>query len=203
MIEWVTGWVVAGGHLGVFALMFLENLIPPIPSEVIMPLAGFAAARGHQSFVGIMVAGVVGTVLGNAVWYELARHIGAERIRPLVERHGRWVAVTGEDMDRAERALRRYGPAAIGFGRMLPGIRTFISVPAGMFLIPRKVFYLWTALGSTPWVVMLGVAGYLLEEHYDRVEGWIEPIGILVVVAIVAAYGAHLVHAWRRSRRAR
>ncbi len=200
MIEWVTGWVVAGGHLGVFALMFLENLIPPVPSEVIMPLAGFAAARGQLSFIGIIVVGVLGTVLGNAVWYELARRIGAERIRPLVERYGRWFAITGEDMDRAERTLKRYGPVALGFGRMLPGIRTFISVPAGMFLIPRKVFYLWTTIGSTPWVALLAIAGYVLEEHYHRVEGWIEPLGILVVGGIVAAYCAHLVHAFRRAR---
>lgn len=200
MIEWVTGWVAAGGYLGVLALMFLENLFPPIPSEVIMPLAGFVAAQGRLSFAGVILAGVIGTVVGNAFWYELSRLIGAARIRPLVERYGRWFAVSGEDMDRAERTLKRYGPVAICFGRLLPGIRTVISIPAGIFLIPRKVFYLWTTVGTTVWVGLLAFAGYLLQEHYLLVEGWIEPLGIAVVAGIVLAYVAHLVYAWRRAK---
>ena len=203
MIEWVTGLIEAGSYTGVFLLMFLENLFPPIPSEVIMPLAGFVAAQGRLSFAGVVAAGVVGTVVGNAVWYELARAIGAARIRPLVERFGRWFAVTGEDMDRAERTLKRYGPVAICFGRLLPGIRTIISIPAGVFLIPRKVFYVWTAVGTTVWVGFLASAGYVLEDHYHRVEGWIEPLGLVVVGAILAAYAAHLVYAFRRARQGR
>lgn len=201
MIDWVTEWVAAGGYAAVFLLMFLENLFPPIPSEAIMPLAGFAAARGHLSLSGVVLAGVVGTVLGNAVWYELGRRIDARRLRSLADRHGRWLAVRGEDLDRAEQALKRHGPVAMAFGRMLPGIRTLISVPAGLFLIPRKVFYVWTSLGTLGWVGALAVAGYALEEHYQRVEGWLEPGGIAVFAAVLIAYGAQLVHAGRRAKR--
>jgi membrane protein DedA with SNARE-associated domain len=201
MMEWVTGWVAAGGLLGVFALMFLENIFPPIPSEVIMPLAGFTAAQGHLSLPGVIVVGVIGTVLGNAVWYEAAQWIGAGPIRRFVERYGRWMTVTIEDIDRAERTLKRYGPVAIGFGRLLPGIRTLISVPAGIFLIPRKVFYVWTTLGSTVWIGLLAAAGYLLEDQYHRIEGWIEPLGSVVVVLVVLAGIAHAVNVWRRSSR--
>jgi hypothetical protein len=103
------------------ALMFLENLFPPIPSEVIMPLAGFVAARGQMSLILALIAGVVGTLLGNVFWYELSRAIGADRIRPLVGRYGRWFAVGEEDLRKAEATLEKYGPFALSFGRLLPG----------------------------------------------------------------------------------
>lgn len=193
MIEWVTNIVAAGGWPGVLLLMFLENVFPPIPSEVIMPLAGFAAARGQMSFVLAVIAGIVGTLLGNVFWYELARAIGADRIRPLFARYGRWFAVDDKDFDKAERTLKKHGPVALFFGRLLPGIRTVISIPAGLIRIPRHVFYLWTALGSAVWILFLTSAGYVMEDHYDRVEGWLEPLSYVVVAGIV---GTYLWHIW-------
>ncbi len=192
MIEWVTGIVAAGGWPGVMLLMFLENLFPPIPSELIMPLAGFAAARGQMSFVLALLAGILGTLLGNAVWYELARAIGRDRVRPLFARYGRWFGVDDKDFDKGEATLRRYGPVALCFGRLLPAIRTVISIPAGIALIPRRVFYLWTTIGTTIWLTFLISAGYWMEEHYDRVEGWLEPLAYLVVVGVIGTYVWHL-----------
>jgi membrane protein DedA with SNARE-associated domain len=192
MIEWVTGVVAAGGWPGVMALMFLENLFPPIPSEVIMPLAGFAAARGQMSFTLAVIAGIVGTLAGNAVWFELARAIGAARIRPLFARYGRWFAVDDKDFDKAENTLKRHGPVALFFGRLLPGIRTVISIPAGLIHIPRHVFYLWTALGSTVWTLFLASAGYFLEDHYERVAGWLEPLSYVVIAGIIGTYIWHI-----------
>jgi membrane protein DedA with SNARE-associated domain len=192
MIEWVTDLVAAGGWLGVLALMFLENLFPPIPSEVIMPLAGFAAARGQMSFTLAVIAGIVGTLLGNAFWYELSRAIGSARIRPLFARYGRWFAVDDKDFDKAETTLRRYGPVALFFGRLLPGIRTLISIPAGLAHIPRLVFYVWTALGSTVWILFLTSAGYWMEDHYDKVESWFEPLSYVVVAGIIGTYVWHI-----------
>lgn len=192
MIEWVTNMVAAGGWPGVLLLMFLENLFPPIPSEVIMPLAGFAAARGQMNFAAAVIAGVVGTLLGNAFWYELARAIGSARIRPLFARYGRWFAVDDKDYDKAEATLRRYGPVALFFGRLLPGIRTVISIPAGLVDIPRLVFYVWTALGSLVWILFLTSAGYWMEDHYDKVESWFEPLSYVVVAGILGAYAWHI-----------
>ena len=200
MIEWVTDIVAAGGWPGVLALMFLENLFPPIPSELIMPLAGFAAARGQMSFVLALLAGIAGTLLGNAFWYELSRAIGSARIRPLFDRYGRWFAVDADDFDKAEATLRTYGPFALFFGRLLPGIRTVISVPAGLARIPRPVFYLWTGLGSTIWIGFLASAGYLLEEHYDKVEGWLSPLSYVVVAGVIAAYLWHILRTRGRRR---
>jgi membrane protein DedA with SNARE-associated domain len=192
MIEWVTDIVAAGGWPGVLALMFLENLFPPIPSEVIMPLAGFAAARGQMSFTLAVLAGIVGTLLGNAFWYELSRAIGSARIRPLFSRYGRWFAVDDKDFDKAEATLRKYGPVALCLGRLLPGIRTVISIPAGLALIPRPVFYVWTALGSAVWILFLTSTGYWLEEHYDQLEGWLKPLSYVVVAGIVGTYAWHI-----------
>ncbi|MDO9500640.1 DedA family protein [Falsiroseomonas sp.] len=192
MIEWVTGIVAAGGWPGVMALMFLENLFPPIPSEVIMPLAGFAAARGQMSLPLALIAGVVGTLLGNAVWYELARAIGADRIRPMVGRYGRWFAVGEDDLRKAEATLAKYGPVALSFGRLLPGIRTLISIPAGLIRIPRPVFYLWTTMGTAVWITFLTMAGYMLEDQYERIEGWLEPLAYVVVGGFIATYVWHI-----------
>ncbi|MBU8546398.1 MULTISPECIES: DedA family protein [Roseomonadaceae] len=192
MIEWVTGVVAAGGWPGVLALMFLENLFPPIPSEVIMPLAGFVAARGQMSLTLALIAGVVGTLLGNVFWYELSRAIGADRIRPLVGRYGRWFAVGEEDLRKAEATLEKYGPFALSFGRLLPGIRTVISIPAGLIRIPRAVFYLWTALGSAVWITFLTLAGYFMEDRYDQIEGWLEPLAYVVVGGFIATYVWHI-----------
>jgi membrane protein DedA with SNARE-associated domain len=192
MIEWVTGLVQAGGYPGVLGLMFLENLFPPIPSEVIMPLAGFVVARGELSFIGVIIAGMLGTLLGNAFWYELARAVGSQRILPLFARYGRWFAVDDKDFQKAEDTLKRHGPVALFFGRMLPGIRTVISIPAGFAHIPRHVFYLWTALGSLIWIGVLTTAGYFLEEQYEQIAGWLEPLSYVVVGGIVAAYVWHI-----------
>lgn len=199
MFDWVVGFVREGGYFGVALLMFLENLFPPIPSEVIMPLAGFAAARGEMSLVLALFAGIVGTLLGNVFWYELSRAIGADRIRPLVGRYGRWFAVSEDDMRKAERTLEKYGPVALSFGRLLPGIRTIISIPAGLIRIPRHVFYLYTALGSTVWTAFLTFAGYFLEDQYDQIEGWLEPLSYVVIAGII---GTYLWHIWStRGRR--
>ncbi|MBY0338283.1 MAG: DedA family protein [Acetobacteraceae bacterium] len=200
MIEWVTNWVAAGGYAGVFALMFLENLFPPIPSELIMPLAGFAAAQGKLSFAGIMLAGLGGTLLGNAVWYEAARAFGTARTKRLVERYGRWLGILREDLDKAEVTLRRYGPAAVFLGRMMPGIRTVISIPAGLIELPRTVFYLWTLAGSLIWIGALAVLGYVLEDQAAAIGDWIDPIGKVLILAVGVMFLWQLWRIWRRPR---
>jgi membrane protein DedA with SNARE-associated domain len=199
VIEWITGMVQGGGLPGVFGLMFLENLFPPIPSELIMPLAGFVAAEGGMSLVLAILCGTAGSVVGNGLWYEVARRIGSTRIRRLVGRYGRWFAVSTKDLDKAEDKLRRHGPVALFFGRLLPAVRTLISIPAGLAGIPRTVFYLWTLVGSTLWVSVLAVAGFLLRDQYKKVEGAIEPLSYVVVAFIVGAYIWHVMRARRRA----
>ncbi|MCQ4161419.1 DedA family protein [Roseomonas sp. GC11] len=200
MIEWVTDLVASAGPAGVMLLMFLENVFPPIPSEVIMPLAGFAAAEGRMSLAAAILAGGAGTLLGNGVWYEAARAIGSARLRPLAARYGRWFGASPAEMDRAEATLRRYGPIALFFGRLLPAVRTLISVPAGLARIPRPVFYLWSGLGGLLWTSLLAAAGYLLRDQYDQVENALEPFSYIVLGGVL---GSYLWHLWRSRQRAR
>ncbi|WP_207537518.1 DedA family protein [Sabulicella rubraurantiaca] len=198
MMDLVTSWVAAAGYLGVFALMFLENLFPPIPSEVIMPLAGFAAARGEMSLLGAILAGILGTIVGNAAWFEVARAFGSARTRALVARFGGWIGVRERDIEEGEVALRRWGPLAVFLGRMMPGIRTLISVPAGLIEMPRYKFYGLTTLGTTIWVGGLAVLGYVLEERYTAIEGYIDPLSkpLLGLAALVLVWWVW--RAWRR-----
>lgn len=199
-MDMITGWVAAAGYVGVFALMFLENLFPPIPSEFIMPLAGFVAAKGELSLGGVVIAGVAGTLVGNAVWFEGARSIGTERTKALCERYGRWMGVTRADLDSAEMALKRWGPLGVFVGRMMPGIRTVISVPAGLIEMPRRVFYAWTTLGSFLWVGGLAVLGFILGESFRHIEGYVDPVGKLLIVTVGLLFLWQLWRVWRRPR---
>ena len=197
MVEFSTNLIASGGLVGVFLLMVLENLFPPIPSEVIMPLAGFTAARGQMSILGVLLAGTLGSIAGNAVWFELARAFGTARTRALVERHGRWLGLGHEEVAKGEDLLRRNGPLAVFLGRFMPGVRTAISVPAGLVEMPRGVFYLWTALGTAIWTSALALGGYLLEDQFHKVADWAEPIGFAILGAALVAIGWHF---WRARR---
>ncbi|TCZ62995.1 DedA family protein [Roseicella aquatilis] len=189
MIDWATGLVASGGLAGVFLLMVAENLFPPIPSEVVMPLAGFAAARGQMSLSGVILAGIAGSLAGNAVWFELARAFGAERMYAILDRVHRVTRLGREEIGRAEVALRRNGPAAVCIARMMPGLRTGISIPAGLVALPRRVFYLWTAVGTTLWTGGLALAGFLLEDRFQLVEDWAGPVGAGIMLCVFGLIG--------------
>jgi len=189
MIDWATDLVASGGLAGVFLLMVAENLFPPLPSEVVMPLAGFAAARGQMSLPAVILAGIAGSLAGNAVWFEIARAFGTERMYRILDRMQRVTGLGREEAGKAEAALRRNGPAAVCIGRMMPGLRTGISIPAGLIAMPRATFYGWTAVGTTIWTGGLTLAGYLLEEKFKLVEDWAGPIGLGIMACVFGLIG--------------
>lgn len=191
------GVVVGAGLAGVALLMFGENIVPPIPSEVVLPLAGFAAAQGHFSLGGVVAAGAAGAVAGACVWYALGRCISDERLEAWVERHGRWLTLDREDLDRARSFFERRGGWAVFVGRLVPGVRTFISVPAGLAGMPWPAFLAWTAAGTTLWTALLAGAGYALAGQYRLVEAWLDPVAKAVLAGVVALY---LWRVWRRRR---
>jgi membrane protein DedA with SNARE-associated domain len=197
MVEFCTNLVASGGLPGVFLLMVLENLFPPIPSEVIMPLAGFAAARGRMPILGVLLLGTLGSLAGNAVWFELARAYGKDRARALAARYGQWIGMGAEEVAKAEGMLRRHGPLAVFLARSMPGFRTAISVPAGLVEMPRGVFYLCTCLGTAVWVCALALGGYILADQFHKVADWAEPIGYAILGATLVAIGLHV---WRARR---
>jgi membrane protein DedA with SNARE-associated domain len=188
MFDWITGFVVRSGYVGVLLLMLAENVVPPIPSELIMPLAGFTAARGQLSLALVILAGTVGSLLGAVLWYYVGKRLGLERLKHLAARHGRWVTLSPDDVDRADGWFRRHGAKAVFFGRLIPTVRTLISVPAGIACMPLPAFLAWSVLGTSLWTALLTGAGYLLQSQYERVSDYLNPVSTVVVVLIIGWY---------------
>ena len=190
------------GSTSIFAALFLENLFPPIPSELIMPLGGFYVQQGQLGLVPDVLAGLLGTVLGALPWYGVGRLINEERIEAWLQRHGRWIGISPDELARSRRWFSRYGTALVFWGRLVPGIRTLISVPAGIEMMPMAPFLVWTTAGSLIWTALLTVAGMVLGEGYSNVELWIDPVSkavkVLLVVSLLAGAIWLGLRIWRR-----
>jgi membrane protein DedA with SNARE-associated domain len=188
MTDFIVATVERGGAIGIFVLMLLENLFPPIPSELIMPLAGFVASRGQLGLTSVIVAGVAGSVIGTFFWYGLGRWLGEGSLRKFAARHGRWLTLSPEDVDRANDWFIRHGAAALILGRLVPGVRTLISVPAGIFRVSPSYFLLLSTIGSAIWTTALAYAGFVFGSNYGAVTGVVEPIGTGIFVLAIAIY---------------
>ncbi|GGO27139.1 DedA family protein [Deinococcus humi] len=187
MVDWIQNLMDSLGYLGIVLLMVLENVFPPIPSELILPSAGFAASRGDLSFVGVVLAGTLGSVVGTLPLYFIGRVFSEERVVAWADKHGKWLALSGDDIRKADDWFDRHGPKAVLFGRMVPGIRSLLSLPAGMSGMPLPTFLLYSAIGSALWASVLTGAGYLLGDHYDKVGEYIGPASTVIVVGLVVA----------------
>lgn len=195
MFEWILSVMQTAGYAGLFFLMLLENIFPPIPSEVVIPLAGFLAATGEMNAAVGMFVAAVGATLGATLWYCLGNWIGLARLRRFAEHRGKWIGLSLNDIDKAETWFQRHNGKAVFIGRMVPGIRTFISIPAGLSKMPITPFLAWTFLGSLIWAALLFSLGYVLEANYDRVAHVIDPISTYVFVGLGIAY---VWNVWRR-----
>lgn len=191
------------GPWGVALLMFLENLFPPLPSEVIMPLAGYLSARGEAPFWAMSLAGTAGSLAGALFWYQVGRAVTHQRLDAWVARHGTWLAMTPEDVDRATEWFGRHGRTSVLFGRLLPLIRTLISVPAGFTRMPAPLFLALSALGTGAWTFALAYAGRLLGSQFTQVEQWIGPVSSGIVIAAVLFYFYRVFRIHRQHRGAR
>lgn len=202
MAEWITNMMESLGYLGIGLLMFLENLFPPIPSELIMPLAGFTVAQGRMSLVPAIAAGVIGTILGAFPWYYLGKFLGEDRIKAWIDRHGKWIGISAEDIDKAKTWFYRHGKAAVFFCRMIPGIRTLISLPAGFSNMPMPQFLIYSTLGTLGWVGLLTFAGYLLGDNYELVDEYLGPVSKIVLgLLVIAAIGWFIRHKRTQARK--
>jgi membrane protein DedA with SNARE-associated domain len=188
MADWTIRLIDQTGYVGIFLLMFLETIFPPIPSEVIMPIAGVRAAQGPLSLWGVIASGTAGAMLGNLFWYALARVIGMRRFRPFIETYGRWLTMDWDDVAKAERLFGRFGGLIVSLGRMLPTIRSVISIPAGLLNMRLKSFLIWSTLGTLAWTAMLATAGWGLGKAFRDIEKVLGPVSTAVIVLIVVAY---------------
>ena len=188
MADWITSFITEGGYLAVALLMALENLFPPVPSELIMPFAGAVAARGDLSFALVVAAGSIGSLLGTLPWYWAGSKLGAERLKRWSDRHGRWLTITADDIDRANRWFDRHGSWAVASGRLVPALRTVISAPAGIMAMPFWKFLLWSSLGTVAWTSLLAGLGLLLGDRYDQIVHWLDPVTIIVIGGAVIGW---------------
>jgi len=188
MAEWIERMIEEGGYLALAIVMFLENVFPPIPSEVVMPLAGYHAQAGDLSLAGVIVAGSAGAFLGALFWYWIGRMIGPRRMRAFVGRHGRWLAMTCADFDGARKWFDRYGGPAVFLGRLAPTVRTLISIPAGIVRMPFWTFAAFTFVGATIWTAALAWAGYLLGSQRDLIDAWLNPVANIALAIGLVIY---------------
>ena len=188
MSDWVVRLIEQSGYLGVGFLMFLETIFPPIPSEVIMPVAGMAAAKGKLGFLPVVASGTAGAMLGNMVWYLAARALGVHRLKPLIDRYGRWLTINWAEVTRAERWFATHGMFFVFFGRLLPTLRSLVSVPAGLLRLRFKSFFIASLLGTAIWTTVLAGAGYQLEQSVSDVEKMIGPLSNAVLAVLLGGY---------------
>ena len=201
MVEWIKSSMESLGYAGIVFLMFLENVFPPIPSELIMPLAGFTSLEGRLIFPGVVIAGTLGSVLGALPLYYLGRLLGEERLKQLADRYGKWLTVSSKEIDRADNWFDTHGHKAVFFCRLVPGVRSLISIPAGVSGMHLAPFLIYSTLGSALWTAFLAYLGWLLGENYETVETYIGPVSKIVMVGIVLAFLGWVVYR-KRSRTA-
>jgi membrane protein DedA with SNARE-associated domain len=195
IIDWATHLIGNWGLWGVFFLMVLESACIPIPSEAIMPFAGFAVAQGKMSLLAAVAVGVAGNVVGSWISYAVGLYGG----RPFVEHYGKYVLLSTHKLDTAEHWFNRYGAPAIFFSRMLPIVRTFISLPAGAARMPIVKFSIYTVVGCVPWVLMLGYIGEKIGQNWKHIERYMHYVDYVVLLAILVLI-VWLVVRWRRRR---
>ena len=176
-------------YLTICLAMFLENIIPPIPSEIIMPLGGFFVYQEKLNFFILVFWGLFGTILGSLPWYYLGRLVNEKKLSKFLDKRGKYLGITSEDLAKSKRWFDKYGVSLVFWGRLVPGIRTLISVPAGMELMPLRKFLIWTTLGSLIWVAILTYAGFILGDNWqiigsylDQIKYILKPILILILV---------------------
>lgn len=186
LAAWVAGVIQSFGYAGVALLMLAENLFPPIPSEVILPLTGFLVEQGSLVFIPALIVATAGSLAGALVLYALGRWGG----RKLILRHGWVLRIKETDLDRADRWFDRYGGVVVLFGRMVPGVRSLVSIPAGLSEMPLGRFVVLTALGSGPWNALLIGVGWLLGENWSRIAGVLGSVSniVLAILAIAAVF---------------
>ena len=203
MFEWIANVIGRLGYVGVATLAFLENLFPPIPSELVIPLAGFVAAKGGLRLPAVIVAASAGSLGGAILWYVIGKRVGERRLRQWVGRYGKWLTLSAEDVDRAQRSFRRHGAAAVFLGRLIPGVRTFVSLPAGFVRMPFVPFLLYSVAGTAIWTAALAYAGVVLQANFTLVADYINVATNTLLVAVGLMLARRYIQCWKSAAETR
>lgn len=193
MLHWIRHLVTSLSYLGVALLMAIENVVLPIPSEVIMPFAGFKTARGPMTLLGVIIAGTIGSVLGGLPLYYAGHALGEDRLRRFIERYGKWVLLRARDLDRAAARFAGNSFMEVTLGQLLPGVRGLISIPAGVARMNVGLFVLANLIGTLVWCTVLAVAGRLLGRNFTQIHKFLGPTGWAILGILVVALAFWLV----------
>ena len=191
LVAWATEVIHTIGYPGIAFLVALEAVFPPVPSEIILPLAGSLAANGAFDPLLVWFSATIGSCMGATVLYSVGRWGGEARIAGWLDRYGKWLLLSSSDLYNTRNWFEKYGTWAVLVARVLPGMRTFVSVPAGLVAMPYLRFVVLTAIGSSVWDGFLVGAGYFLGKNWEQVQGWIAPFGPIVygiIILLVAAF---------------
>lgn len=196
IIEILAGFIIAGislmGYWGVGLMMAIESVCIPLPSEIIMPFAGYLVSRGEMTMLGITIAGSLGSVIGSVIAYWIGEYGG----RAFIEKYGKYFLITKHDLNLADNFFQKYGSSAIFFSRMLPVVRTFISLPAGIAKMNFSKFITYTFVGSLPWCYVLGYLGKKLGDNWNTLGVYFHKfdiaIGIVILIGIIWFVKRHL-----------
>ncbi len=190
LAAFVTNTVQTLGYPGIFLLMALEDVFPPVPSELILPLAGFLVGQGQFGFIPVVVWSTAGSVAGAVIVYAVGRGVGEDRVRSFLRDRGRYLLLRESDLDRAEGWFDRHGQAAVLLGRLVPGLRSGIALPAGMRRMPLARFVLLTAVGAGAWNTVLVAAGWLLGSQWQRISEYADLLtyAVLAVLVVTVAW---------------
>jgi len=175
-------------YLTICMAMFLENIIPPIPSEIIMPLGGVFVYQQKLNFYILVFWGLLGTILGALPWYYLGILVNEKRLSNFLDKKGKYLGISSNDLNKSKRWFDKYGVSLVFWGRLVPGIRTLISVPAGIELMPLRKFLIWTTFGSFIWVALLTYAVYLFGENYPIIETYLDQIKYVVKPILILIF---------------
>ncbi|MBQ3763805.1 MAG: DedA family protein [Synergistaceae bacterium] len=189
LTSWLVDTIGKMGYTGIVSLMFLESSFFPFPSEVVMPPAGYLAWKGEMSLTLVLISGIAGSILGALFNYWLAVKLG----RPFLLKYGKYFFISPESIKKADDFFSKHGHVSTLVGRLLPVIRQYISLPAGIARMPMKTFLLFTTIGAGAWVLVLTFAGYLLGEHQDLLKEYLHIITIACVAAAVIIAGVYMI----------
>ncbi|ONG41876.1 alkaline phosphatase [Alkanindiges hydrocarboniclasticus] len=187
--QWINEVMQQLGYFGIALLMFLDNIFPPIPSELIMPAAGFTASQGDLNIIGVIIAGSCGSILAAITLYWIGRILHEDRLTTWLEHHGKWLFLKPDDLKKATGWFNQHGRKIVFFGRMVPAVRSVISIPAGIARMPFGLFLLYTSMGTIIWTSILALAGYYLGNNVEKFSHWLSGIGNVIVVVLLLAAG--------------
>jgi membrane protein DedA with SNARE-associated domain len=188
MDDWIIHLVNSTSYWGVAFLMFIETVFPPVPSEVIMTVAGVSAARGNMTLAGVVASGTCGAMVGNYLWFWLAIKFGPKRLKPFLAKYGRWLTLHWTDVERGQTLFSKYGAIIVLIARMLPTLRSLISIPAGIFQMSHLRFLLFSTIGTAGWSAALAGAGYALGSQFSDVEKILGPLSTGIIALIIVGY---------------